>query len=75
MIKSINQETLMPIGLAVLIIGTAATWVASVQGDIKSHSEQLVVLSKNHEAHIKLVMEINSRLSRIEWALESKGRK
>lgn len=70
--KVINQQTLIPFGLAIVMIGSVATWVEMVRGDIKNHSDQLEILSKNHEAHIKLIIEMNSRLSRIEWALETR---
>lgn len=68
--KIVNNQTLMPVGLAVVVIGTAATWVESVRSDIKSHTIQLENLAKNQEEHLKLNWEINSRLSRIEWKLE-----
>lgn len=70
--KIVNDQTLIPIGLAVTLIGSVAMWISSVRSDLASHSEQLVALSRNHDAHIKLIMEINSRLSRIEWSLETK---
>lgn len=67
--KIVNQETLVPLGLAIVLIGTVATWVESVRSGMQGHSDQLEILTRNHDAHIKLVMEINSRLSRIEWAI------
>lgn len=72
MSRIVNQETLIPVGLAIVIIGTAAMWISDMRNVVKAHQEQIELLSKNHEAHIKLITEINSRLSRIEWKLESK---
>lgn len=68
-IKSINQETLVPVGLAVLIIGTTAMWVSDTRNGMKTASEQIEILNRNNEANIKLIYEINARLSRIEWKL------
>lgn len=68
--KIVNNQTLVPVGLAVVVIGTAAAWVESVRSEIKSHSSQLEILTKNQEANLKLNWEINARLSKIEWSLE-----
>lgn len=70
--RIVNQETLIPIGLAIVIIGSITTWVTGVRNELASHSEQLAALYKNHESDIKLNIEINSRLSRIEWGLEQR---
>lgn len=68
--KVVNSETMVPIGLAVMVVGSVATWVSSVRSDLQSHTNQIEILAKNQEAHLKLNLEINSRLSRIEWKLE-----
>lgn len=74
MAKIINQETLMPIGLAILVIGGITAWVSETRSELKNNSEQIKSLSEGNVVHIKLINEINSRLSRIEWALEQKKR-
>lgn len=71
--KSINQETLVPLGFAVVVISTVAMWVADTRAGMKAAAEQIEILNRNNETNIKLIYEINSRLSRIEWGL-SKAR-
>ncbi len=70
MIKELNQATLVPLGLAVVIIGTVAMWVADTRSELRAHSDIIEELKKSNDASYKLVSEINSRLSRMEWQLE-----
>lgn len=70
MSKILNQNTLIPMGLAVVVIGGAATWIGDLKNQVKGHEELLVELKRANEANNKLNYEINSRLSRIEWKLE-----
>lgn len=71
MSRVVNSETLIPLGLAVLIIGAVATWVSDVRGRVGFNTENIEALKKTSDATIKLVYEINSRLSRMEWSLEN----
>lgn len=64
----------MPVGLAVLVIGSSAMWVADVRSSMKANEAQIEALTASQGVNIKLIQEINSRLSRIEWKLEE-GRK
>lgn len=66
----VNQGTLIPLGLAVAIIGSAAMWVSDISNQIKFNSGRIDFLSKSNEDQVKLIYEVNSRLSRIEWRLE-----
>lgn len=70
--RHLNQDTLIPIGLAILVIGGATSWISGVSNTLSAQSEVIVELRRNNEDNIKLVTEINSRLSRIEWKLEKK---
>lgn len=74
MSKIINQDTLMPVGLAVLVIGSSAMWVADVRSSMKANEAQIEALTASQGVNIKLIQEINSRLSRIEWKLEERGK-
>lgn len=73
--RIVNQETLVPIGLAVLVIGTLSNWWVRYQTKVDYHDQQLSVMSNTDDQILKLVNEINGRLSRIEWKLETKGDK
>lgn len=69
MIKILNQETLVPIGLAVMVIGASAMWITDVTSQVKMHSVEIKSLAQSNEAQLKLIYEVNQRLSRIEWQL------
>lgn len=73
MIKSITQETFIPIGVAIVVIGTAAAWATNVASQIQAHKEILEQLRSVNDSNFKMVYEINSRLSRIEWRLEKES--
>lgn len=73
--KIVNESTLVPVGLAIALIGSVATWVGSVRTDLQSHTNQIEILSKNQDANWKLNQEINNRLSRIEWKMEVEPRR
>lgn len=64
----------MPVGLAVLVIGSSAMWVADVRSSMKANEAQIEALTASQGVNIKLIQEINSRLSRIEWKLEERGK-
>ncbi len=70
--RGLNQETLVPLGLAIVVIGAVATWVSEVKYEIREHKEIIEELKKSNDSSFKLVHEINSRLSKIEWALEKR---
>lgn len=73
--NKINQETLIPIGLAVVLIGGVSMWITDIRSQLKYDFDRIEVLTASHEANIKLIAEINSRLSRIEWRLEERPNK
>lgn len=73
--NKLSQETLVPMGVAIVVIGTVATWVSNTSTSIKHQAEQLAAMSETHGANMKLISEINSRLSRIEWSLFEKREK
>lgn len=70
MAKIINQETLVPIGIAIIVIGSASVWVTEMKSQIKINTDTIEILKKGQEDNFKLNHEINSRLSRLEWKLE-----
>lgn len=71
----ISQETLMPIGLAVLVIGGGAMWVTNIKNQLDLDRENISSLVKNYELYTKTIVEIDSRLSRIEWKMEKQQEK
>jgi hypothetical protein len=73
MIKHISESTLIPMGFAVLVIGTGTMWITDMTSQVKQHKEILDEMRKSEETGQKLIYEINSRLSRIEWRLETKN--
>lgn len=70
--KQIGQDTLVPLGLAIVVIGSVSMWVADVRSEIKLHDGLIQELKQASETNYKVIYEINSRLSRIEWRLETK---
>lgn len=75
MSKVIREDTLVPLGIAVVAIGTITAWAVEVKSQVRSHAEVIESLRQANEANIKLISEINSRLSRIEWKLEVRNNK
>ena len=74
-LKSITQDTYVPIGVAIVVIGAVAGWVTGVGATMKTHQEVIEQLKLSNESNYKLIYEINSRLSRIEWRLEKESKK
>jgi hypothetical protein len=72
MTKIINQDTLVPLGLAIAIIGSVAAWACDIHAKVNNYETVITDIKKNNEFNVKLIYEINSRLSRIEWKLEEK---
>jgi hypothetical protein len=72
MVKTITQETFVPIGLAIAIIGSVTAWVTDLRSQMNNNTAIINSLRSGDERNIKLFQEINSRLSRIEWKLERK---
>jgi hypothetical protein len=68
--KIVTQETLIPIGLAVVVIGAVTTFVVETRARQKANEDLLEALKQTHEAHVKIIHEVDARLSRIEWRLE-----
>lgn len=75
MSKVINHDTLVPIGVAIAVIGAVSMWVADVTNTSKAHATQIHSLVESNTDQVKLIHEINSRLSRIEWRLERESEK
>lgn len=70
--QRIGQDTLVPLGIAVIVIGAVATWVNSVDSRIHGNVQIINELRATNDAAFKQLAEINSRLSKIEWSLEKK---
>lgn len=70
MSKILNEDTLVPIGVAIAVIGTVTAWIVDTKNGLASHTEIIESLNRANEDQVKLIHEINSRLSRIEWKLE-----
>lgn len=69
--KVITEQTLIPIGIAVVVIGSIAGWATNVATQLHVHQESIERVKAADESNFKLIYEINSRLSRIEWKLEN----
>ena len=68
----ITQNTLIPMGLAILVIGSSAAWVTkiSLATAITEKSVNLALLK--FEKIEQSLKDIDYRLSRIEWSLRIK---
>lgn len=71
MLKTITESTLIPVGLAVITIGGASMWVTQLKAQLDVDNSIIAELRRASEGQTKLIYEINSRLSRLEWKLES----
>jgi hypothetical protein len=66
----ISEKTTVSLGIAVLVIGSAAMWVAGVNAD-RSYSAQAVEeVRSDQQKYNANLEEIRNRLSRIEGALK-----
>lgn len=75
MSKVLNEETLVPIGLAVVAIGGITAWAVEMRSQVSAHTEVIAALTQANESQLKLIHEVNSRLSRIEWKLENEQKR
>jgi hypothetical protein len=68
--NTITQGTLIPLGLAVAVIGGAAVWVTETRAQIRHNTIAIEEVRRLQAEYVKQLYEINSRLSRMEWKLE-----
>jgi len=69
---AITDKTLIPLGLAVIAIGGGSMWLTEVYAEVKDTSRHVERLAAVQEEYNKNLIEINNRLSRIEWKLGDK---
>lgn len=67
---AITEKTLIPLGLAVIAIGGGSMWLTQVYAEVKDSSQKLQHVIIQQEEYNKNLIEINSRLSRIETKIE-----
>lgn len=69
--KALTESTFVPLGIAIIAIGGGAIWLTNVYAQVKESNVAIERLGQKQEEYNKLVIEINGRLSRIEWKLET----
>lgn len=70
--KALTESTLVPLGIAIITIGGGAMWLTDVYAQVKESKMSIVRIEQKQDEYVKLVTEINGRLSRIEWRIETK---
>jgi hypothetical protein len=68
--ERINEQTLIPIGIAILVIGSAALWVAGVNAQMTYASTAIAEVREDQKQYNSHLEEIRSRLSAIEGELK-----
>lgn len=68
--KALTENTLIPLGIAILAIGGGSMWITSLYAEVQSTSTAVKEARTRQEETSKTLNEINERLSRIEWKLE-----
>lgn len=63
--KTFTENTLVPIGLAVFVIGSGAGWITKMWIQTEAHGKSLDRLEQKSEAYVQSVDVINGRLSEI----------
>lgn len=66
----INEKTMIPIGLAVLVIGGGAGWMTRQEIKTTANSEQIIQVNEKVENLDKILNEIEKRLAGIEGELK-----
>ena len=69
---AITDKTLIPLGLAVIAIGGGSMWLTNVYAEVKQNTQAVIELTQHQDFYNKNLIEINSRLIRIESKLEDR---
>lgn len=70
----VTDQTLIPIGLAILTIGGGAAWLTVVHEKVAVSADRIKEMSEDQKKYTEDLHQINARLARIETLLErSKG--
>lgn len=70
--KSIDEKTLIPLGLVISIIG-AILWLSSIYFETKSAADEIKSLKEENRELYRVFNTIDKRLSRIEGKLGIHG--
>ena len=68
----VTEETLIPIGLAVLAIGGGTVWLTTIHNKTEVNTRAIAEISAKQESSNDLLKSIDRRLSRIEGKLDIK---
>jgi hypothetical protein len=68
-VKQLSERTLIPIGLAVVIIGGGAMWVSSVNAEISGLKTSQTVTATSYNSLQKDITEILIRVTKIDETL------
>lgn len=67
--KSISEMTLIPIGLAVVIIGGGTTWLTVMASTLTQNSKDIASIKDNQSQYMKDLYKIELHLAKIRWKL------
>lgn len=67
--EKISEQTLIPIGVAVVVIGAAALWISSINLQTKSNTETINKLEVKQEKYSDDMRAIRESLAEINGAL------
>ena len=74
MMKILSENTLVPIGTALIVIGTGAIWVTRMSVEQEAFAGRLVKIEQRVDTNNGNFQEIRERLVRIEVILSKRGR-
>lgn len=67
--RKLTENTFIPVGLAVLVIGSSAAWVTRTSLAIINNQDSIQLNKSKLESIGSTMTSIDKRLDRIEWAL------
>ena len=70
-VDAITEKTLVPLSLVVILVG-GILWLARIESLATANAAAVRQLSKDQQEYNRTVIEINTRLSRIEGKLEGR---
>lgn len=68
--EKLSEQTLVPVGLAVVVVGAAALWIASINLQTRSNAETITKLETKQEKYSDDMRVIRESLAEINGVLK-----
>lgn len=69
-LKELSDKTLLPLGLAVIVIGGGAIWLTTVYNEVQANTRAIESATITQKEYVKTLQEINLRLTIIEQKID-----